>query len=228
VEDNQNGGTPPNESTGTQTQPDPTQNLKAEFNRKFDNLTNELRNIAARISTPPAQQQPQPTKKKLADLAITDEEAFESEVSSLVETKASKIIAEREERLTKTNQILASLTQDFPELTSGDHELTKRAVEIHNSMSPDEKANPAVAYKLAVQNAALELGIRPKSKRSSESGGDFSLSGSGSGQRRSQGGKKDLDPATEQFAQLMGLDTSDPKVRERIKQRANRAYTKWE
>lgn len=209
------------------TQPDPIQNVKAEMNRKFDNLTNELRSIASKLSTPPQQTQTQPQKKKLADLAITDEDAFERELETRVAEKASTIISQHQTAQAKQQAVIGSLVAEFPELSSADHDLTKRAVEIHNTLSDEERANPAVAYKLAVQNAAIELGIRPKSKRT-QSSEDFSL-GSSSGPRpgRKPAGS-DIDPNTEAFAQMLGLNTSDPKVKERLKARSKRQYGKWE
>jgi hypothetical protein len=123
----------------------------------------------------------------------------------------------------KQNAMLGQLAADFPELTSTDSALTKRAVEIYNALPEDERTSP-MAMKVAVKDAALELGLRPKSKRNaSENTGDGLMpTGGGSAVRKPQGGKAELDPVTEGFAAALGLNTSDAKVRERLKKRSER------
>lgn len=211
-EQNSNTGTPP----PAEAAPDRVKNLQSEFDRKLQNVTAELQRIAAAIPQPAPQQQ---SKKKLAELAYSDEDGFERELDSRVEAKAAAIVENMTAKQARQNAVIQDLYKDFPEIGDMENPLTKRALEIHASLSAEEKGSP-MAYKLAVKDAALELGVKPKSKRAANNDESFQLGGGGNPPPRKQ--KEDIDTATTDFARALGVDVSDVKVKERLKNYSSR------
>lgn len=213
-------------------------NVKAEFNRKLGNFENKIASLESTnaqllaavqaMAKPSAPAQP---NKKIEDVWFDKpQEAAESIVSE-AEKRIMTKIDNRNSQLAKQNATLSQLVSDFPELSDGSHDLTKKAVEIYSGMSEDEKTSP-LAYKAAVKEAALELGIMPKAKRKETYEEDFSIGGSGSSQYRSESNRQrrgEVDSATAEFARLVGVNIDDPKVKERIKSKhSRRSYNNWE
>jgi hypothetical protein len=208
-------------------------NFKKEVERKMGNLEQTNAQLAKLIETmtaTAAQAKPvaaaDTTNIKRASV-FEDEEAYTrsilEEANNIVDKKLSSVQAKQTEQQT----LIAALVADFPELNSSDHQLTKSAVETYNKLSDKEKASP-IAYKLAVQQAALELGIKPKAKRSQDETDDFVIAG-GSGAMSKKPRQNEMDERTLAFAQLMGLDTSKSEVKDRLKKRAARkTYNNWE
>ena len=214
-----NSGTPPadpianlkaaNDSLTTQ-----LNNLKAELNRKVSNLE-------TRIPQPVKVQQPE---ESLEDLIYTNPK----KVIETIEERVNRGVDAKLNAQTRHTQVIGDLMYDFPELQDKNSELFKEAVSNYNSLSPEEQNSPS-AYKLAVKDAALNLGVRPRSKRSEDD--DFMVSGSGSsaGQSRKRSREGDLSDETLAFAQKVGFNIDDPKVVERIKARAQRRnWNKYE
>lgn len=221
--------------------PDPITNIKGEMNRKFGNLESQMaemkksndalaaaiknRDAAASVNQPAA-------SAKDSDI---DTEWFENPAAARTKLKEELRTEMRQENDENSRRqgTIAELVGQFPELSNGEHEFTKRAVEIYNSMSDSEKRSP-ISYKAAVNQAALEKGVIPKSKRQDpEESDDFTLSGNGSSgvrqteRARNRGSK--IDQATVDFGRLVGLDMDDEKVKERIKtSHGRRSYGKYE
>lgn len=196
---------------------DEIKNLKAEMTRKLGNTEAMLAELKranealvqqlAGIAKPAAATAQQ---KKLSDIMYEDPEQFAEVVKSSATEQVSRLLAEREEQ----QATMSALIAEFPELNQGEHELTKRAVEIYNGLSEKEKKSP-LAYQTAVKSAALETGIRPKSKRTSTEADTFSLSGQGA-KKTTKKADGELDPATEAVARFLNVDLSDPEVRKRL------------
>jgi hypothetical protein len=210
-------------------QVDPIKNLKAEMDRKLGNAdskltelqkTNEL--LLSKLSslTQPA---PKAPKEDLSDLLYKDPEAYARLIEERAEKRAVERVSAQQEKLNKVNSIIGSLTQEYPELQDGNHQLTKRAVEIYSAL-PDEEKQSSLSYKLAVKDAAEELAIKPRSKRPVDEEPSF---GSSSG-ARSRAKATKLDGATEELARMFGIDTSDSKVKERLLAKQNRNWNRYE
>lgn len=208
---------------------DEIKNLKSEMNRKIDNLskTNEqllaqLNNMAKSFQPPKKPETPQQNKKASV---FEDEDAFANSIKEQAKAELREEINKANQLTSKQQQTIATLVKDFPELNDGDSDLAKRAIEIFNSMPEDERVSP-VAYKAAVKEAALDLDIRPKSKRKSsegESDDSFTL-GSRSSERPRESGPKKVDRRTALFAEALGVDVK--KVEQRIQKR--KSFTSWE
>lgn len=212
-------------------------NVKAEFSRKLSNIeakyaavesTNAqlmatLKSMAEPKSAPVAQ-------SKLEDVWFDKPNEAASRIKQEAKAEVMQEINAQNSRIAKQNDTLSQLVAEFPELSDGNHDLTKKAVEIYANMSSEDKTSP-LAYKAAVREAASDLSIMPKSKRKYEDD-DYSISGGGSSSVRSERPRSDrggIDKATEEFARLVGVDIDDPKVKERIKSKHNRrTYNKWE
>lgn len=214
---------------------DPTANLKSEMNRKFDNLYKaiEQQNQMLASLNQPRAVAPVESEADLEDLAFSNPKEYARRIKEAAKAEMAGMIAQQEARRAQETQVLTQLASDYPELNNANSELTQRAVAIYNRLSDAEKTSP-VAYKVAVRDAAAELGVLPASKRSSSTNEDFVMSsGSGNkpvgkpGQRRS--GQDDLDSYTSTFAELVGVDVTNKDVRERIKNyRDNGKLGKWE
>lgn len=201
---------------------DPIKNLKSEFSRKQENVMSELaelKNLIMQSKAPVQQQQNQKAKPD----PVIDPEGYEQYIMERATAQIDSKISSQNQR----QQQLSTLVQQFPELQDGNSELTKKAVDYYNKLSPEEKMSPN-AYKYAVQDAALDIGVVPMSKRKQFSEEDESFTGSSSNntKRPSQKNKSQaddkLDPATLAFAQAIGKDINDPKYLESLKKSASR------
>lgn len=208
--------------------PDPIVNLKAEMNRKLGNLTDTNSRLEAQLAAIAASLKPAaPATPEKKVSVFEDEEAFAQSLEARVASRLDQVLSQRDQH----SATIAALVNDYPELADGSSELTVRAVEIFNSMSPADKAS-SIAYKTAVQSAALEHGVRPKSKRAKSTENDsFSLGASSGGSEPRRAAKGQLDERTKLFAEAVGLNLDDPKNKasaDRIKSNHGRKnYNKW-
>lgn len=200
--------------------------LKSDMDKKLGDITETLKQTQAALAKaltpkePP--QQPTGPKKTFRDKFYEDEDAaindLRNEIRQEIRGEISYV-----QRQTGTLQELVS---NYPELHDKNSTLTKRAVEIYDSLSPEEKSSP-VAYKSAVYQAAAELDVVPVTKRKTNTD-DFtggSNRGGGGGNNKKEG---DLDPRTLEFAARMGFNVNDPKVVESLKTRSKRTnWTDW-
>lgn len=215
--------------------PDPVHNVKQEFNRKLGNVEEKMSRLEQTNAALLQQlqglvapkQEPTAPSKTINDVWLDNPEAAADMVASAAEARVmSRLTAQAQESNT-----IAQLASEFPELTDNNSALTKRAIEVYGSFSKEDKKSP-VAYKAAVREAAMELGIVSSSKREQYED-DVSVKGSGSNKaRQEQGGKRrtaEIDADTAEFARLVGVNIDDPKVKERIKSRhSRRTYNRWE
>jgi hypothetical protein len=204
-------------------------NLKSEFNRKIDNLAetnkqllNQLNNMAKTLVPPKKPETPQAAKKVSV---YEDEEAYARSIKEETKAELREEIQRANQLSSKQQTTIASLVKDFPELNDGESDLAKKAIEIFNAMPEDERNSP-VAYKAAVKEAALDLDIKPKSKRKPVDSDDeaFTLSSSSRRDNPRDGGQKKVDRRTALFAEALGVDVK--KVESRINKR--KSFTSWE
>jgi hypothetical protein len=222
------------EGQGTPPADENNKNVKAEFDRKIQNLEQTNKQILAALqalSTPPKQtkkEEPKKEEKALKDLWYEDEEAAARLIEDRAYRRFEKKLDTIQETQTKTTTVMKDLYKSYPELSDSDHPLTTKAIEIFEKFTPEEKNNP-IAYKLAVKEAAEELDFKPKSKRKPTDDDDsFTTSGGGQGQRQQSSKSKKLDAKTLDFAEKMGLDVKDEKVVERIKSRVRSSWNRYE
>jgi hypothetical protein len=210
---------------GTQTpapQEDRLKNLQAEFDRKTTNLNDKLSQINAQLqqlsqlSAPAQSRQPENRPD-----AVLDPEGYERYMEAKLESKMNSKIESQQRQQAE----LGSLVSMYPELQDNDSDLTREALQAYNSMSPSDKANP-LAYRTAIQSAALNLGLLPKHKRQQKSqvqneSDDIGASSQPVSRQQSKKQGK-LDPATLAFAQALGRDTSDPEYLKRLEKHSQR------
>lgn len=225
MEDNQGVETPSTENESTPPAEDPIKNLKAEMNRKLENTNAQLQALLAAINTQnkPAAA-PEVAAKKVS--VFDDEDAYAARIKAETAAEIKREFAIQQAQQTKQAQTINQLVADFPELTQQDHALTKRAVEIYNSLSDDEKQSP-IAYKAAVKEAALELDLKPKSKRqaSSKENDTFALGGNTAGTKR-PAPTSEVDKVRESLAEAFGLKVT-PELKERLKQHAKKDFKRF-
>lgn len=216
------------QSQGTATSGDATQsndlikNMKSEFDRKLDNFQTTLKSTTDALTAKLNQiipKAPVVEKKPFRDRFYEDEDAAVSELKAELRQEFRGTLEERDKQM----NTMTKLYSDYPELAE-DSPLTKEAVKIINSL-PVEERNTPTAYRAAVLEAAAELGIQPAKKRKKETVEDTGGGGEGGG---NSGGKRGtLSNDTLEFAALMGLDTNDPKVVERLKGHAKRNFNTY-
>lgn len=215
---------------------DPIKNMKSEFDRKFGNTDAKLSEMAAtnaallaKLNELTSQRAPSApaAQEELSDVFYKDPARYAQIVADRASAQAEARSSQREAASRKTQGILGQLQAEFPELASADHELTRKAVEIYNALPDDEKAS-SMSYKLAVQSAAVELGVKPRSKRPASDQEDLGSSGYSSSGNRSQRKSTKLDPATEELARMFGIDTSKAEVKDRLIKSSGRNWTKYQ
>lgn len=201
-------------------------NLKAEFSRKFGNIEEQLKQSNQQLQAMLAgmkKPEPKPAAQEtsLEDLYYKDPVAY---AAAIKKQAKDEIRAERDEenKLTAQQQkAVQGLYKEFPELSNDAHELTILALKKYDDMAKDYGNTPA-AMKAAVAEAALELGVKPKSKRPADED-DFVLSGSGQGGQRRRRDKEDkVDPRVGEVARLMGVDPDKAEARAKKQRNWNR------
>lgn len=207
-------------------------NLKAEMNRKLSNtetqmaelkklnedLLYQVSNMTQSTKQKQAQQMQQEEQQSLSDLWYDNPAKAAEIIEKRTEERINQRLNQAQAQQQKVNKILGSLVSEYPELSDQNNDLTKKTVEIYESLPDDEKQSP-LAYKVAARDAAAELGVLPRSKRkdaASSNADNFSFGGSGSSpvKRRDS---DDIPDATKAFAKAMGLDVSDEKILGRMK-----------
>jgi hypothetical protein len=210
---------------------DPIKNLKAEFTRKLDNVVSELseqrklnEQLLATLNTTTSSQSKE-RDPDMSTLLYQDPARY----AQIMEERAEKRIMgklERQQQVqAKQQSTIQRIVQDYPEAADSDHPLTRRAVEIYNTLADDEKSSPA-AYRAAVAEAAAELGIKPKAKRPVSDDEPTLSSSHSSSPRRTK--KASVDPLTLAFAEQMGLNAGDPELIKRLADRSTRNWNKFE
>jgi membrane-bound lytic murein transglycosylase len=211
------------ENTGTGAAGDKDQfgNFKSEIDRKLTNMADSLKSATETLKqqmmalnarqAPKREEADQNANKKFSEKFYENEEGAINEVLDAREQRIYDNIARERAK----GEQIGRLYNDFPELSDKEHPLTKKAVELWESLPKEERASN-VSYKAAVLEAATTLGVLPKSKRDRNSVDDYQGGGSEGGS-----GKRDKEPEIDlEFARKMGLNVDDPKVVERIKGRA--------
>jgi hypothetical protein len=222
--ENENQGAETPEVNATSPAEDPIKNLKAEMNRKLENTNAQLQALLAAIN---GQNKPAPAAEPSKKVSVfDDEDAYAARIKAETSAEIKAELAKQQVAQNKQAQVINQLVYDFPELANNDHALTKRAVEIYNSLPDDEKSSP-IAYKAAVKEAALDLDIKPKAKRKQSSKEDesFSLGGGNKGTTRPTP-PTEVDKVRESLAEAFGIKLT-PEVKERLKTHAKKDFKRF-
>lgn len=225
----------PGDGETTQTA-DPIKNVKEEFSRKLTNTESKIDQLAkqnealiaqlAAISTTKGAPAAAGTKSEdLSDLMYSDPQRYAQVIEERAEARIMGKLNDMNTANQKQTSVMASIMNEYPELGDGDHQLTKKAVEIFASFDEADKKSP-ISYKLAAQQAALELGVKPKSKRTEAD--DYSIMSSSSSSSRKKTKKSEVSDVTLNVAELMGLDPTDEKLKQRLAERAGRNWNKYQ
>ncbi len=224
-------GTPnPSDAAEQTPQPDPVQNLKSEFSRKFDNIVQQNQELNARLEAilgqiKPSSSQPE---KPLKELMYEDPDAAIQVIEQRVESRVAKKVDLNQ----ATQSAILNMSAQFPEFKEDGSAAQKLVIDKFNNLRQDLKGTPEGAQ-LAMSQAAMELGLIPASRRQkANASDDFSVSsgkggGSSSGNAPTKKQKSTVAPETIAFAQLMGMNPEDPKLLERLESHAKRDYRRY-
>jgi hypothetical protein len=231
----ENQGNPPDESSSTDEQGSArTQDsVLAEVNRKFNKYSEENKKLSdqiAQLANLVSRQQPTQGKSastdadaELEELSYSNPKEYARRVTMEARKEAQKTVSQAFQQQQDTNSRLAQLAQEYPELADNNSDLTKKAVDIYKNMPEDERMERN-AYKVAVREAAAELALLPKAKRTAAA--EPNISGKGSepskGRGSSSSSSSKIDEKTLEIARLMGLNVDDKKQLERLQKRAER------
>lgn len=225
-----------NNEQGQGLDPERFQNFQKEIERKFGNTSSQLEQLASSNQQvmqllqelkQPQKPQNQGEDESLTRLLYEDPDKYAELLEKKVEQRVSSKFSKQQEAANKSTQVLQELTQHYPELADQSSDLTKRAVQIFESFSAEDKSNVAVAYRAAINEAATDLGIQRASKRrkSDSDYEDFTLGG-GNSNRGSDSRKPKLDARTILFAEAMGMNTDDKNLLKRLAERSKKNYKK--
>jgi len=210
---------------------DPIQNLKGEFNRKLSGLDEQVKSLAetnkALLSKLDGLTKPVPATapKAVADEVLLFEQPkeFISKMRQEVQETVSQQIGQAQFQATQQTQTLASLYEQYPELNNPNSELTKKAIENLQSMTKEEQRNPKM-LKVAALEAAADLGVQPRKKRTEEEP-DIAF-GATRGMYTPNGelprSMKQAETGMMELAERMGLDISKPEVVKSLKARLSK------
>jgi len=198
------------EEVSTESYESSIKNVKAEFNRKIDNITSSQQELIKAIEnmTKSASESKATALEgeDIDDLLYTNPK----EAAKKIKEEAKYEIKQELSSQAEQTNVLNQLVRDFPELNKEDHDLTKKTLEYYSKLSENDKKSP-LSYKVAVHEAAANLGILPKARRKADSG-EFSFSNNGVTSKA----KPKIAKETMILAELMGLPVDDPKFIDKI------------
>jgi len=228
-DDQENSGNVPATPTG-----EDSTNIKAEFNRKLENLNQQLaaqnqnldaqlQEILKRIETPKAAPVRESAPKKLNELIYDDPEQFVQEVKNTTRQEVMQDIT-RQQAFQNTAVVLES---EYPEFNDKGSEPYKRVQAYYQQLAPHLQGTKE-GLEIAAYRAAADFGLAPKSKRSKSSANeDYSMSSGAPQKARSSSSASKGEMAADQaaFAELVGAPVNDPKFKEMFKKASKR--TEW-
>ncbi len=191
------------------------------LSQKLDQMANLIQQQANRQTSAPAPQSVDMSDEQLEELSYKDPKGYARVVRDQATRDAARMVDARMNTQNQTNMIMGQLVSEYPELGDQSSELSVRAVQLYNQLPANEKADPR-SYKIAVRDAAAELGVQVKSKRIKSDDDAFTLAGNAGKSPRQPKKDDGIDARTLEFAKLIGVDINDPKKLARLKERSNR------
>jgi hypothetical protein len=217
---------------------DPVLNVKAEFQRKFDNVSQQLAEQNRRmeeilqgvISANTQRSQPQqPQGKSIKEMMYDDPDAAAAEITNRALAAANQAVEQRVQESQRAQSMVQEVMNNYPEFGVQGSEAAQLAFQKMKSFPKEDQGKP-FAVKTAMLEAAAELGLIPAKARKSASQGqdDFSMAGrtSGTGGSRQRSDQKPkVAPETLELAALLGVDVTDKKRLQGLEEASKR--TKW-
>lgn len=160
---------------------------------KLDALTRSQSELVAALSARNSEKVSKESED-MSSLMYSDPEAF----AKKIEERAERKLRAQSERQSAEQAELARLVADFPELNDPNHEVTAEAIRIYGALPDSDKASK-LAYRAAVNEAALKHGLVPKSRRAKADPDSFTM---GSGRGGSAKGSK-VDNRMMEFARVL-------------------------
>jgi hypothetical protein len=205
-------------------------NIKSEFSRKLESQNQTMEQLNAQIANLIEQVKPKaaPVEENLEDLAYNPAKLVETVVTKAVEA-SNKVVDQRTREAAAVNTVFTSMSQKFPEFSDQGSDAYKKASELYERL-PKNLKNTAEGMKMAMSEAAIELGLVPSERRRSRNADDYV--GTGSGGNRARGDAEvEVSPKTTEFAKLLWESKGknyDSKVQEGIKKiKKSKTFGKW-
>ena len=166
-----------------------TESFAAEFQRKTEKLGQENAALSQKLDQltnmmQRQQQQAAPTRQGVDYTSLTEEQLEEMSynkpkeyaraVDARATAKAEALVDKRMNAQQQVGNVMTQLISDYPELGDQSSDLSKRAVDIYAGL-PNSIKNDPMSYKIAVRDAAAELGMLTKTKRKDNNSDNFSL-----------------------------------------------------
>ena len=212
--------------------PDPLKNLKAEFGRKFENITEQLarQNDEMRRALESLATKQAPAAPAEEVDPIVDPVRYKERVKAETKEEILSEIDHRNALSQATTAEVMKMQSLYPEFSQENSEAARVALQKFQALPKHLKGTPEGA-RLVLRDTADELGLTPVSRRKSgQDGDDYSVSSSGGGgsSRSRREREPKVDDKTLAFAELIGLNVNDPAVRKGIEERAKRdSWTKY-
>lgn len=188
-----------------------------QLNQQLSQMSEQMAQALSKIQTNTPKEEYRPAIEETAETFLDlKPKEFVQDIDKRVEQK----INEANTQMLRRNQAIAQLVAEYPEATDTSNPMYKKVLEMHSSLPANLQETPE-GYELAVSKAARMLGIAPKSARQTPSNDGFSFSSKSSGAKVTSK-KVELDDATLELAARVGMNINDPKVVERLQQRAQR------
>lgn len=229
--ENSGAGAPKNE-------PDVTKILQDSFkqlNEQIGNLSKRL-DSQTKATAPAPKAKEETVEEDLGDLLLVNPSKAVERITKKVENEVSQKFGAKDQAAREFSSKFVELSQDYPEINSQSSDLYQRAFELLQNSATKE--NDVGALERAVLRAASEKGVLPMKHRKQsrqdqeDQDGDEYLGGnSGASPTSSRSERRDrnkkLPAATLAFAQALGLNTSDPKVVERLQEHHVKRSGNW-
>lgn len=217
-------------SADESTTQDPIKNVKAEMDRKLQNISDQIRaqneammqqmQAMAQAAQPKASTQ----KVDLSELAYTDPEAYAEQIAQRVSSRVDQNLKQN----SAVQSTLQEMMTEYPELNDTKSEMYAKAMSAYSKLSETEKQSP-MGYRLAIREAAADVGLVPVSKRRKTDNDDFAfggnVNGNGEGDSRRDNRKQkegEIDQLTLEWSRLLGRDPEDKKVKDGLKKANSR------
>lgn len=180
-----------------------------------DNFARQLNEMSSAILSTRQPQREQSAPEKLDPYADDYADKLAAKIS-IAATRAASEASEAANNAALSRQTaINALAMEYPEMAQNNSEFAKKVVQIHQTLDKNTQGT-AFGYRYAAREAAAELGILPISKRQKQD--EFVMGGSKSTGKAAKSEVEGIDDKTLETAQLMGLDISNKKVLERLKQ----------
>lgn len=204
------------ETQEIQEQPDPIKNLKAEFERKTANISQQQaetqRQLEAILAEVQKSMAPKEPKQDMKDLIYSSPDDYARIVREEAVKEATEAVNRQYQASAAVTSAVNSLQSQYPEFAQEGSEAAKLAVEKASKL-PAKLKGTAEGARLVMLETAAELGLVAANRRKTPVQQEEPVAGSRSSTTSSQSRKPSgkIDEKTKAFAELLGMDFNDPK-----------------